>query len=611
MISVSDDFKKAIKSDNREIYGYVDVRYQDKSYDTTVIDVPQALEIVEPDGSGLIAGSKIMNKYATLENNYTLLDGSFTVWNENIIYNGFISDELFENISNPKITIDNNTNTPTKGITIYFKENLPFDFDVTFVDYDGNEIIDNVHNNQSMIYQYVFSQEKTIVEVSITINQVEFPKNRIRIAYVDFNLSDLFEGDELVSFDVTEELDLLAESLPINNCEVHINNYPSKNGGNKFDPINPKGITGYLNANVTIRPYIGVLTEMGGVEYVPMGVFYLSNWSSNPNGNVTLNGESILSKLRGLIIHPTTSFFTSGLQASDLKDFIENSSNVNVSFISYSNPWHNQFLENEDLFTYISSVIPYLLYYDNFTEPHKQYRKFYVDRYNTIRLNALNFSSVSSLSRNELTSDVEYITKNKIKQINTKQNAYGVYSNYRSSTIISTFSHTMTNTEEYLWFKSDNQLVDGTLSLNYSVTSGSATATIVGYNNTMICVKLTGTIDSVISMSCSGDIADVESTLRSYTFYNNNVDVGETIDINLDKSINVTQRYFQNIYFELDRNYKVKAETLGDPSIAIGDTISVQTRYQEINDGYKDIIVTKQKFTFNGGLQCSIEGVGD
>ena len=86
MISVSDSFKKAIKSDIRELYGYVDVNYATRDYEKEVAQTPMALSLVPSDGSGLIAGSKLMRKYATLENNYTLLDGSHFVSNENILY---------------------------------------------------------------------------------------------------------------------------------------------------------------------------------------------------------------------------------------------------------------------------------------------------------------------------------------------------------------------------------------------------------------------------------------------------------------------------------------------------------------------------------------------
>ena len=277
MINVSNSFKKAIKNDEREIYGYVNVKYQNKNYTKQVTQIPDNIDTIKPNG--IINGSKLMTKYATLENNYTLLDGSFMVYNENkIVTNGFISNDLFENINDNTITITNNSTTTTsKGITIYFKENLPFNFNVTINFRDGNSIIDEVRNNQTYNYQYIFTEEKVINNVEIQILNVEFPKNRLRIASVDFNIGDVYEGEDLISFDVTEELDLMIENLPINTCTINLNNYPNSHRESKFDVINPNSIVNYLDNNTMIEPYIGVLTENNGVEYVPMGIFYLSN----------------------------------------------------------------------------------------------------------------------------------------------------------------------------------------------------------------------------------------------------------------------------------------------------------------------------------------------
>lgn len=611
MITVSNGFKKAIKSENREIHGYVDVKYQNNNYSTSVTQTPDVLNILPSDGSSLVQGSKILQKYATLENNYTLLDGSFMVWNENVILSsGYISDNIFESITDSTIIITNNSSTiSTKGITIYFKENLPFDFTVTFTDTNGNEIVDNVTNNQSYNYQYIFNEEKNISTISLIVSRVEFPENRLRIAYVDLNISDLYEGDELISFDVEESLDLLIESLPINTCTVNLNNYPDENNGNKFNPINPKGIIQYLNNNVTLEPYVGVLTETNGIEYVRMGVFYLSDWTSNSDGNVTMNGKSVLSKLESLIIEPLSNFFSGVMTTSELQSNIKNTANVNVDFLYYSNGWNNSFLKKVDLIDYLKYVLPNVLYYDNFSTPYKQYRKFCVNRYDTIILKELSTSSVDTISREELTQDVNYNTKSMIKEINIETPSYGIYSNYRNANIIQE-NYTLKQTSETVWFSSNQHIVDIN-NFTYSVTSGSGTATLVGNNFNMVCVKFEGTVGSVLSVTCNASISDVNSVISNSTINRDDVTTGDTITINSSDYFQLSLNSIKNAYFFLDKPYKVEAQTMGDPSLEIGDTVSVQTRYTDVNDGYKDMIITKQKFTFNGGLQCTIEGVGD
>ena len=108
MISVSDSFKKAIKDFNRNIYGYVEVDYQHDEYSLSVDKIPQLSDISLDDGSGLFSNKKVMTKYATLETNYTLLDGSFVVWNENIkSIDGIVTEDIFNDINDTEIIIEN------------------------------------------------------------------------------------------------------------------------------------------------------------------------------------------------------------------------------------------------------------------------------------------------------------------------------------------------------------------------------------------------------------------------------------------------------------------------------------------------------------------------
>lgn len=617
MIAVSDSFKKAIKSENREIHGYVEVEYQNKSFNTSVTSIPTHSEIVSDNG--IIGGKKTLQKYATLEPNYTLLDGSFMVWNENVILeNGYISDDVFDDISDTTITITNNsTNLSTKGITIYFKENLPFDFTVTLTDTDNEQMIDNVSNNQSYVYQYLFNIEKNISSITIDIDRVEFPNNRLRIAYVDFNISDLYEGDELVSFDVTEELDLLLENLPINNCNIKLNNYPDSEGRSKFDVLNPKGITQYLTDDTKIKPYIGVLTENNGVEYVPMGIFYLNDWNSDSDGNVTFNAYAILNKFKNKPLIADTSFlYDDAITSDDIGNMIKNQDDVEVNFPEVSNLWLNEDLKNPDLFEYLAHVMPYFLSYDVWYDSLPvEFRKFYVDRYGVITLDKIDKQKVDSIEQTFLKQNLDYKLLNDVKYLNIKTNEY-TPENYTTRNLLNE-EHTLGSEEEYVWFATQNDYyIANVTSFTYSVVSGSATASLIGFNHFMILVKFSGTVDSVIDVNCSGTAGNVKSTSKNRTI-ENNVTSGDTITIDLSNyglilgnrasSLN----NFKDVCFGLSPKYKISAQTMGDPSLEIGDTIAIQTRYKDANDGYKDIIITKQQFTFDGGLQCSLEGVGD
>lgn len=621
MLSVSDSFKKAIKSQNREIFGYVDIKYQDNNYSTSVEQIPSVLRAFTDDG--IVKGSKILKKYATLENNYTLLDGSFMVWNENTVdENGYVSDDVFNDINDNTIVIENSSTTiATKGVTIYFKENLPFDFTVTITDTNNDTFTENITNNKSMVYQYIFDTEKYISQVELNISSVEFPNNRIRISYIDFNLSDLYEGDELVNFDVDEELDLLVESLPINTCSVNINNYPSSYGGNKFDPINPKGITKYLTDNVTIEPYIGVLTETNAIEYVPMGVFYLSDWVSNNDGNVTLSGKSILNKLKGTMLRSNGNFLRAGFTSNTFKTFLNTTTGYDYNFPSTSYTWfHNNRMDTFNAMDYLKLAIIVMAYlFDDY-----DFRKFYVNRYNTITMNNLNESVVSNIDTYSLLADVEYVTRNRIKTIVLKQtiNPHLYRPNNASIEECINVDYTLSSEDEYVYFTCDKPMEWGSGYLQNTVESGTATATLIDYNYRTIFVHVVGTVGSKINIKYYDYVYNSmnDGGTKEIRITNSTLNNGDTISLDLTSTISSASAYvdsvsraydFSKLYFGLDKPYKVSAKTIGDPSLEIGDTIAIQTRYTDINDGYKNIIITKQHFSFDGGLQCDIEGLGD
>lgn len=613
MITVSDGFKKAIKNANRQIFGYVDVKYQEDEYNKSVSTIPTKLDIY--DTNSIINGNKIMKKYATLEENYTLLDNSFILYNENNLDKyGYASDDVFEDINDATITITNNsTSKSIKGITIYFRDNLPFDFTVTFTDTNSNQIVDNITNNTSMKYQYVFTSDIFLDSVTIEIERVEFPKNRLRIAYIDFNISDLFEGNELVNFDVTEELDLLMENLPINTCTINLNNYPDSNGANRFDIINPRGITKYLTDNSTIEPYIGVLTEDNGIEYVQMGTFYLDNWSSNPNGNVTFNGKSVLSKLQGMIIPNTGGFFN--LQSVyDLGEYLTSNTGYSFGFRDSPYGFNNNELQINDLLKYLQTIFLISLTYISGKWYDLHYFK--VNRENQILFDDLNQTIVDNIDRTSLINDAQYINKNKIKEIIYKKKSQGgLYTDAQTQQIIDD-THIMNSDIEYVWYSvsSGRTLAFGSsVSISYSVSSGSATATLIDYNNYRLVVKYEGVVGSQISVTCSTTTRQESRTIDDSVVIINK-DGLDTINIDTT-SLGYYPPYYNDMirefYKNMDKQYKVKVDTNGDPSLEIGDSINIQTRYKEINDGYKTMIITKQKFTFNGGLKCSIEGVGD
>ena len=610
MINVSSSFKEAIKNENREIHGYVEVKYQDNEYDLEVLETPTISEVVT--SNGLVGGEKILKKLASLEDNYTLLDGSFMVWNENRpLESGFISNNVFEDINDSTIVIQNNTpNVLVKGITIYFKENLPFDFDIIYTYSDDTNEIRNIRNNTSMTYQYIFPEEVYISKISLNVLNVEYPKNRLRIASIDFNISDLYEGDELVSFDVDEEIDLLLSNVPTNTCSINVNNYPSADGGNKFDPINPRGITDYLTNNATLEPYIGVLTEEDGIEYVKMGTFYISDWSSDADGNVTINGKGLMDKLTTQQLHSDGTFCynnNSYWSGYSLSRYLTRTTDYEFNLSFPYDIISNEVLKHMEIMNYLRMIAIC-------GQESTVNRILKISRDNIVKISDIILTPVDNIARNLLVEDAKYTINEPVRYLNftAMKDAHNTSSTTKD---VLNLSYSLNSPDEYLWIEIDNNLISYLPSFSKTFTytkTGNGTATLVDVNDRLAYIHFVGDENETFTLHLTTNIFDVDGNITTTV---KNADNGETISVDVSEYFRVNdgakrQRICKGI-LNLRKKYHVALETMGDPSLEVGDTISVQTRYQDINNGYKNIIITKQSFSYDGGLSCSIEGEGD
>ena len=176
-------------------------------------------------------------------------------------------------------------------------------------------------------------------------------------------------------------------------------------------------------------------------------------------------------------------------------------------------------------------------------------------------------------------------------------------------------SYSLNSTDEYLWIEIDNNLISYSPSFPKTFTytkTGSGTATLVDVNDRLAYIHFVGAENETFTLHLTTNIFAVDGNITTTIKNANN---GETISVDVSEYFRINegakrQRICKGI-LNLRKKYHVKLETMGDPSLEVGDTISIQTRYQDINDGYKDIIITKQRFSYDGGLSCTIEGEGD
>lgn len=598
METVSESFKRAIKSDTREIKGYVEVVYDDKDnsgYSLTVAPtrLRNSLE------TEIVDGIKKNKKYASLESNYTELDGSFILPNYNIKGDnmGYVSNEVFGNILTPVITIAKESDyVKSSGISIYFENNVAQNFTIKITNSDEEIITINVLGNNNNVYQCIFESEIEIKSIEIQLSQMEYEDRRIRIPEIDLGISQIYEGNDLVSFSVNEEIDLMLTSTPINSCTVNLNNYE-----NSFDPINPDGLVKYLTGNATLKPYIGVLTESNGIEYVAMGYFYLKDWSSNNDGNVTLNGQSLMARLAKLTLISDGTFlyhdnipWTSSTLSKFFTDIYGCTFNLNIGTTS---PLH---LKHTELLSYLQTMF-------SFMTTSEYQRKFYISRNNEVIFDYIDLFSVDNITRNELLEDVKYESKTIVNKVKIKDiDNYSMTSSTQGDVLNQ--EYTLTSTEEYVWFTFNKRIARANNTQTFSYTNnGNGKAELIDYNNWLAYVKFTGNVGDVVTIHLDGYVFENPPTFEFVE--TNDVPIGDTLSLDFTEYFNANNDSLKrtaNFYLNVDKKYKATGNYIGDPSYIPGDTITVGTKF-----GDKEVIMTKHKLTFDGGLSGSFEGMGN
>ena len=115
-------------------------------------------------------------------------------------------------------------------------------------------------------------------QIRINVLDWNTPNHHKRIDQIYFGTIEVFNKNELLSFTHEESCDLLSASLPKNEINFSVSNIDGR-----WDPNNPEGIGQYLMEQQRMSVRYG--TEVNGVvEWIPGGIFFLSEWFSTPSG---------------------------------------------------------------------------------------------------------------------------------------------------------------------------------------------------------------------------------------------------------------------------------------------------------------------------------------
>lgn len=599
MIAVSNEFKKAIKNAERKIKGYVEVLYDVKA---PTVNTSSNMTSSYTELSDIKQGDRVKQNYGTID--YLPLDGSYlTMDASNNTNSGFISDELSGAETGRTITLSF-ASTTLNGITIYYKNNLPESAYLTLSD-GTTATIPAPEDNGSGEYmqQYIFSSPKTLTSITIEYNLWRYETRKVRIPRIDLGLSAVYKDQDLIEFTVDEEVNKLVEEVPTNETNVTINNIYDL-----FNPLNPQGVVKYLTEGSKIIPYIGVLTETQGVEYVKMGEFYFDSYTNNSDKTTTLVGKNIIKEIEkkevtdGLVGSTSVFIDLVGGSSPNLTTDIFNRLGYSYEFNPKAQIAYNlNFLETVNLMEFIKNLTIH------------DYSIFYANRNNKLIFRNPVSSVIETLTKSDLIKDVEYkkIDRvNTIKRISSRQSSQSQSTSGTNTTIFSSTD------KQYVIKKStQNFAIKNDVSRNIWLFPEDSTFTYSGASNAQIkygstlytIIQVTGTVGNTVSLNCVYNNHTVSNQNLEETHIVSNKQTGESetiIENNMTFNAYPGRVKTDLGQLEYTPSYEISFEYNGDPSLEAGDYINVETPY-----GYKPVFIQKNTFRYNGGLSGNIEGV--
>ena len=643
MIKVSDDFSNSVSKTEREMKGYVEVIFtsSDAKNNAKVTDYPAILKIGDNfiSANGIIDDDRKGKNYASLERDYFQLDGTFVLPNNEASKNsgmGYVSQDTFENDKeipiNPfKISTSYTTQEKVDGITMYFINNTPLQLEIQITSDGKTETFsesDCIINDRGVV-QLIF-EERVVDIINIYVKDVLYPDRRIRLQEVDFGLSDIYEGEDLMSFKVIEQCSRFADEMPINECTIEIGDY-----SNNFDVNNPKNIIKYLGNNVLIKPYIGVITNAAGIEYCTLGTYWLESYQKN-GGSATLTAKSIFNKLLDYEYYLCgfTQFHATPKQLldnliyewdelynitveDDLEDtdLIDNNFLVNISF----SPLVNKLTVLQEIAILLGHT-------------------FIATRAGQIKTANSKIGTINKTINVENMKDYANINVgNKLKIIKIAKQYYNFSTEGKNKEVLINDNVNVTGVKEFIYDFGGYKTFDIKISALSGV--GGEYAKVVKWSNTELPVDgsnlgttrqnniksylaLRIEYEGQLNIYVTGCDTEKSERIVEYIYgetgkelnIQNNFIIEQSQDAIFDENYGEKLQQFMN-EISTYRNTNQNKNTLscsynGDPSIELGDTIQVENKYPD-KDGnirYDKVWVTKIESEFKGSFNQSIEG---
>lgn len=266
-------------------------------YDTTALQ--DAMESTESNASfadiGLIKGNISIPKYATLEHNFFVLDGSFEEFpdepdnivyfskdfvqqNSNYQYAGtelYSGDDLdgpVEELLKPQsIVIDFTENHTSYGITLYFLDEYPLEIEIAWFDLAGILKSRKRFYPDSLIY-FCKNQVEEYAGLEITFIRA-LPYHYAKLQHIKYGTTIVWGADKIKTGKLVNDTDPTSDKIKTDKLT-----FSFVDADEDFNLGNADGLHKTFQRNQRMRPY-----EMVNGKQILLGTFFLDDVSTTKN----------------------------------------------------------------------------------------------------------------------------------------------------------------------------------------------------------------------------------------------------------------------------------------------------------------------------------------
>lgn len=273
MYNVSQEYKDSMKRPIRN-YSYMKVMLgliNQEAQASAVVD-DQEMYTGYSDFETVFTKNDVGNIYASYEQDFWTADGTMLfIPRDSGAYmkNGITTENLFSENVLIKFSFGYGA-SDIRGLTIQFGECYPTKFTVITSDqseYPFENASDYFETDQ------VFENTESI---TLRIESMSIPNNRVRIFYVKFGLGLEYDNDWILTADSSFGLSAINEDLPEVEFSVNL-----RNDDQRFNVDNPSSEINFLETGQKLSVSQGYELDDGSVEWIQLHTLYVSEWSAD------------------------------------------------------------------------------------------------------------------------------------------------------------------------------------------------------------------------------------------------------------------------------------------------------------------------------------------